>query len=116
MVTEGADVIGCRTLGAATEKDAGDRAGKNQVPDLRDNRDGGKTRVDVGGEPACPLTLFDRESEPLEESGRQRANSRLGVCRFPVDQLPSEENRQMRIGGEYRDLAFDDGRNDCFWR
>ena len=107
---------GGRTFRTSAEQDAGDRTREHQVSDLGDDRDRGEPRVDVLAEGPVPLTGFDRDAEPLEETGRQRSNRGFGVGGLPVDQLTGEQDREVRVGRKDGDLAFNDGCDDGFRR
>jgi hypothetical protein len=102
------------SLGTATEEYAGDRAGEHEVSNLRDHRNGRKARIHVLAEDPFVLAFFDRGAESFEEPGRKGPDRWFGVGCFPVDQFAGEEDRKVRVGGEDRDLALHDCRDDVF--
>jgi hypothetical protein len=101
-------------LWSAPKEDAGNGAGQDQVSNLGDDGNGGKAGVDVCVEAAVGLARFDRPAEPFEQTAGQGAYGWLGVCRFPVDQLSCEKEREVRIRSKDRDLARHDRRDNGF--
>ena len=109
MFTERLHVLFGGPLRSASEKDSRDRAGEHEVSDLCDDGYGSKSGVHVGTEDTLFLAAFDCRSESFEKARGQGANRRFGVGGFPVDELPGQQDREVGISGEDRNLTLDYG-------